>query len=155
MPIANEDKFQRGAGQVRVLEKSRSAPDIHGLDTARIVELFEGFGYACKPAAQYRGISGVLHDFDFVCTNRETGEKVILQSFLHMGDDPNRIDIEVVKLRLSTYDCSPDVSLIIINSFAKQVKQVAGLYRLTVIDASSGQNPYDQIESLLRLQAER
>ena len=139
--------------QVGVLDESRSPSDIHGLDTSRIVELFEQFGYICKPAEQMRGISGVLHDFDFICTKKGTGEKIILQSFLHLRSDVDKMDVEVVKLRLSTYDCCPEACLVVTDSFSQAVKKVASLYRLTVIDTSSGDSPYDQIESLLRLQA--
>ncbi len=116
------------------------------------MELFEGFGYSCKPQGKLRGISGVIHEFDFVCTKLITGEKLVLQSLLHLKESVEKVDVEVVKLRLSTYDCSPDVCLVVTGSFTDHVQQMATLYRLTVIDSSS-ENPYDQIESLLRLQA--
>ena len=136
-----------------VLESDRSPSDIHGLDTSRILELFNGFGYTCTPQGKLRGISGTLHDFDFVCVNHETGEKLVLQSELYLTDQGEKLDVEIVRLRLSTYDCSPDACLVVTNSFPERIRQLASLYRLTVIDTSSGDNPYDQIESLLRLKA--
>ena len=149
----NEEKAHSGYGLVGALETSNRSPsDIHGLDTIRIVELFKGFGYTCKPQGKLRGISGVLHEFDFVCTKLITGEKLILQSLLPMKESVEKLDVEVVKLRLSTYDCTPDVCLVVTSHFTDRVQQMASLYRLTVIDSSS-ENPYDQIESLLRLQA--
>jgi hypothetical protein len=140
--------------QVEALENcSRSPLDIHGLDTSKIEELFQNHGYNCKPAGNLRGISGVLHDFDFVCTKVTTGEKLVVQSLLNFQGDMDKFDVEIVKLRLSTYDCSPDVCLVVTGAFADHIKQMAGLYRLTIIDGSSGENPYEQIESLLKLQA--
>jgi hypothetical protein len=143
---------REGHGLIGLLENNRSASDIHGLDTLRIVELFKGFGYDCKPSGTMRGISGVLHEFDFVCTNHLTGEKLILQSLLHLNEE-EKLDVEVVKLRLSTYDCSPEACLVVSNPMSERVKQLATLYKLVVVDGSSGESPYDQIESLLRLQA--
>jgi hypothetical protein len=151
MNSKDEDGVQQSHGLV--LERDRSQADIHGLDTSRIVELFQGFGYLCKPNGQLRGISGVLHDFDFVCTKAGTGEKLVLQSLLPLRGQDDKLDVEVVKLRLSTYDCSPDVCLLVANSFTERAKQLTTLYRLTLIDTTSGESPYDQIESLLRLQA--
>lgn len=139
-------------GLVGLLENDRSPSDIHGLDIARTVELFKGFGYDCKPSGTMRGISGVLHEFDFVCTSHQTGEKLIVQSLLHLMDE-EKLDVEIVKLRLSTYDCSPEACLIVSNPTSEHVKQLANQYRLIIIDAASGESPYDQIESLLRLHA--
>jgi hypothetical protein len=93
----------------------------------------------------------VLHDFDFVCTKSVTREKLVLQSLLHI-EDKDQFDIEVVKLRLSTYDSSPDACLIVTNNITDNLKQMTSLYRLTVIEAGKGESPYEQIESLLRLQ---
>ena len=147
------NNVQYSGGLAHVLESVRSPADIHGLDTLMIVKTFEAFGYSCKPAAQMRGISGVLHDFDFVCTKLDTGEKIIVQSILHLNRDPEKIEIEMVKLRLSTYDCSPEVCLVITDLFTPDLRQMASVYHLVAIDASSGQNVYEQIESLLRLKA--
>jgi len=153
MPGSNDDDSQLGSGLVGALETiTRSPTDIHGLDTERIIELFEYHGYSCKPAGKLRGISGVLHGFDFVCTKKITGEKIVVQSFLHLGEGADKIDVEVVKLRLSTYDCSPDVCMVIASSQVEHVRQLATLYRLTIID-SSFETPYEQIDSLLSLQA--
>ena len=138
---------------IGVLQNS-SATDIHGLNVARISELFEGFGYVCKSEAKVRGISGNLHDFDFICTKRDTGEKLFLESMLQVKGSDGQMEIEFVKLRLKTYDCSPDVCLVIVNSPNKQVREMANLYRLTLIDHGSDGSPYDQIESLLRLRDE-
>ena len=138
--------------QLGVLENSNRSPsDIHGLDTSKIVKLFQSYGYTCKPEGKLRGISGVLHDFDFVCTKAVTGEKLVVQSLLNFEGDGEKLDVEIVKLRLSTYDCCPEVCLVITGAFADQIKQMAGLYRLTIIDGTSGEGPYEQIESLLKL----
>jgi len=137
---------------VGALENScRSPTDIHGLDISKMVQLFESFGYSCKPDGSMRGISGVLHNFDFVCTKLTTGEKLVVQSLLHFQGNDENLDVEIVKLRLSTYDCSPDVCLLIAGHLTDEMKQIAGLYRLIVIESSQA-NPFDQIESLLRLQ---
>jgi len=138
---------------VGMLNCDRSQSDIHGLETQKVVELFREFGYACKPSGQLRGISGALHEFDFVCVNHETGEKMIVQSLLHL-DREEDLDVEIVKLRLSTYDSSPDACLVVTADFSERVKDLASLYKLTVIDTSSGENPYVQIRALLELQAQ-
>jgi len=142
----------RGLGGL-TLQNDKSATDIHGLDTLRMVELFKGFGFSCKPSSQMRGISGTLHDFDFICVSHETGEKLVVQSLLHLSQQLEKLDIEVVKLRLSTYDCSPDACLVVTDCLPDKVKQLASQYKLTIIDKCSGDSPYDQIESLLRLRA--
>lgn len=139
------------SGLVGMLECDRSCSDIHGLDSEKVLQLFREFGYACEPFGQLRGISGSLHDFDFVCVNHETGEKMVLQSLLHL-DREEDLDVEVVKLRLSTYDSSPDACLVVAAKFSERVRDLASLYKLTVIDTSSGESPYDQIHALLQLQ---
>lgn len=154
MEITNDGKISRQTRSIEVLDDIVLSPsDIHGLDTSKIVQTFERYRYSCKPAAKLRGISGVLHDFDFVCTNLNTGEKLIVNSLLHLDDDAEKIDVEMVKLRLSTYDCSPDACLVVSNALCDRIRQMAGLYRFTVIDTGSNQSPYEQIESLLKLQA--
>ena len=135
---------------IGVLENS-SAADIHGLNTCRITELFEGFGYSVKPEANVRGISGNLHNFDFVCTKRDSGEKLVIDSLLQVNGTDEEIEIEFVKLRLKTYDCSPDVCFVVVKSSSEQLKEMASLYRLTIIEGGSEESPYDQIQSLLRL----
>ncbi len=152
MSYVEDNKIhQRQIGALENIDRSPS--DIHGLDTSKIVKLFEHYGYTCKPEGSLRGISGVLHEFDFVCTKVTTGEKLVVQSLLHFQGDGEKLDVEIVKLRLSTYDCSPDACLVVSSAFVDQIKQMAGLYRLTIIDGSSGESPYEQIESLLKLQA--
>src|SRR5579864_15795 len=88
---------------VNLFENSSSA-DIHGLDIQRVRELFEGFGYVCKPLSKLRGISGNLHDFDFLCIKVDTGEKMILDSLLSQGESQDALEVALVKLRLKTYD---------------------------------------------------
>jgi len=152
MSFTEDNKIHRR--QVGALENcSRSSPDIHGLDTSKIVELFQRYGYNCKPAGSLRGVSGVLHEFDFVCTKATTGEKLVVQSLLDFQGDEDKFDVQIVKLRLSTYDCCPDACLVVTSSFVDQIKGMAGLYRLTIIDGNSGESPYEQMESLLKLQA--
>ncbi len=152
MSFANNNDIHHR--QVGALENcSRSPLDIHGLDTSKIVGLFQKYGYNCKPAGSLRGISGVLHEFDFVCTKVTTGEKLVVQSLLHFQGDEDKFDVEIVKLRLSTYDCCPDVCMLVTSAFTDHIKQIAGLYRLTIIDGNAEGNPYEQIESLLKLQA--
>jgi hypothetical protein len=135
---------------IGVLESS-SAADIHGLNIRRISELFEGFGYSVKVKANVRGISGNLHNFDFVCTKRDTGEKLVLDSLLYVNSSDGEMEIEFVKLRLKTYDCSPDVCLVVVKSPSEQLKEMASLYGLIIIDGGSEESPHDQIESLLKL----
>ena len=147
--MAITNKAERG-DLVGVLENS-SAADIHGLNSCRIIELFEGFGYSVKPAANLRGISGNLHNFDFVCTKLDNGEKIVLDSLLQVNGTNGEIEIDFVKLRLKTYDCSPDVCFVVVKSSSEQLREMASLYRLTIVDGSSQESPYDQIESLLRL----
>jgi hypothetical protein len=149
----NDDRAYTGAHGI-VLEADRSPSAIHGLDIATLVDLFQSFGYDCKPAGQLRGISGSLHSFDFVCVNRQTGEKIVLQSILHLENDGENFDVEIVKLRLSTYDCCPDACLVVASEFTEKVKQLASLYKLTAIDTRSGENPYEQIRALLTLQSQ-
>jgi hypothetical protein len=151
MTSTDDNKIRRNL--VGTLESTcRSPSDIHGLDISKMVKLFESFGYSCKPAGSLRGISGVLHNFDFVCTKLMTGEKLVVQSLLQVQGERENIDVEIVKLRLSTYDCSPNICILVAESLTDQIKQMAGLYRLTVIE-SSQEDPFDQIESLLKLQA--
>jgi hypothetical protein len=147
--LANTNRAARG-DSIGVLENS-SAADIHGLNTSRITELFEGFGYLCKPEAKVRGISGNLHNFDFVCAKRDTGEKLVMESLLSVNGTQGEMEVEFVKLRLKTYDCSPDICFVVVKSSSEQLREMGSLYRLTIIDSSSKESPYDQIESLLRL----
>jgi len=135
---------------IGVLENS-SAADIHGLNIGRITELFEGFGYLCKPDGKVRGISGNLHNFDFVCTKRDSGEKLVMKSLLFVNSTHDEMEVEFVKLRLMTYDCSPDICFVVVKSSSEQLREMASLYRFTLIDGSSEESPYNQIESLLRL----
>jgi hypothetical protein len=151
MAFSNDNNIPRN--QVGALENCHRSPvDIHGLDTTKMVRLFGTYGYLCKPEGNLRGISGVVHNFDFVCTKSTTGEKLVVQSLLHFRGDDEKFDVEILKLRLSTYDCNPDVCLLVSNSMTQQVKQMAGMYRITMIDGDSGENLYDQIEALLKLQ---
>jgi hypothetical protein len=105
----------------------------------------------CKPEAKVRGISGNLHDFDFVCAKRDSGERLVIDSLLQVEGTSGEMEVEFVKLRLKTYDCSPEACFVVVRSFNEQLKEMASLYRLTVIDANSEESLYDQIEALLRL----
>ena len=92
-------------GDLIGVQENSSAADIHGLNRGHITELFEGYGYLCKPEAKVRGISGDLHTFDFVCTKRDSGEKLVIDSLLQVkgtnGAMENRIcKIAVEDLRL-------------------------------------------------------
>ncbi|MDA4130561.1 MAG: hypothetical protein OK457_07300 [Thaumarchaeota archaeon] len=139
------------SGEILNLLDNSSPSDIHGLEVLRIKELLEGFGYVCKPNGKLRGISGNVHDFDFVCTKLDTGEKMVLDSMITSGDNEEMLDVEMVKLRLKTYDCSPDSCIVIASRVSPSLKQMAILYRISLIEASSESSPYDRLESLLRL----
>ena len=86
--MAITNRAERG-DLIGVLDNS-SAADIHGLSRGRITELFEGFGYLCKPEAKVRGISGNLHDFDFVCAKRDSGERLVIDSLLQVEGTERR-----------------------------------------------------------------
>ncbi|MDA4111010.1 MAG: hypothetical protein OK439_00615 [Thaumarchaeota archaeon] len=132
------------------LESSLPA-DIHGLDVQRITELLQGYGFVCKVHGKLRGISGNLHEFDFVCTKTDTGDKMIIESLLTLPGDQEAMEIEIVKLRLKTYDCTPDVCIVIAAPSAFSVREMASLYRLSLLEAVKEKSPYDQLETLLRL----
>src|SRR5579872_3289511 len=127
-----------------------SLTDIHGLDIRRVQELFEGFGYVCKPQSKLRGISGNLHDFDFLCIKVDTGEKMILDSLLNQGENQDSLEVAMVKIRLKTYDCSPEGSIIVTAPLNKALREMAALYKITLIEATEESNPYEQLESMLR-----
>ncbi|MFI5420944.1 MAG: hypothetical protein ACHQ1H_08255, partial [Nitrososphaerales archaeon] len=134
---------------VHLFENS-SLSDIHGLDVVRVQQLFEGFGYVCKPQTKLRGISGNVHDFDFECTKKDTGERLILDSLLHLAENQESLEVAMVKLRLKTYDCSPDACIVITSTFSASLRDMATLYKIIAIEASDQSTPYDQLESLLR-----
>ena len=138
-------------GEVLNIFKNSLPADIHGLDIRRITELFGEFGYVCKTQGKLRGISGNLHEFDFVCTKLDTGEKIILDSFLKADKSEESQEIEMVKIRLKTYDCSPDICIVIAPSLTPSMRDMASLYRISLIEAAEEKGPYDQLESLLRL----
>ena len=127
-----------------------SLSDIHGLDISRIEELIQGFGYTCKPQSKLRGLSGNLHDFDFVCVKIDTGEKLILDSLLNQNGNEDALEVAMVKLRLKTYDCSPDSSIVVTAPISPALREMASLYRISLIEASEENGPYEQLESLLR-----
>ena len=147
--IMVEASNSEGRKAVHLFENS-SLSDIHGLDTLRVQELFEGFGYVCKPQSKLRGISGNVHEFDFVCTKQDTGERVILDSLLHLAGSEEAVEVAMVKLRLKTYDCSPDASIVIAAPFGPSLKDMAALYKISSIEATEKNPPYDQLEMLLR-----
>jgi hypothetical protein len=132
------------------LFENSSLADIHGLDILRIQELFEGFGYVCKPVSKLRGISGNLHDFDFVCVKVDTGEKLILDSILNQAGNQDSLEVAMVKLRLKTYDCSPDSSIVVAAPINASLREMAALYKISLIEATDENSPYEQLESLLR-----
>ncbi len=145
IPASNSEN-----GRAVHLFENSSLSDIHGLDVLRVQELFEGFGYVCKPSTKLRGISGNLHDFDFVCTKQDTGERMILDSLLHFAGNEESLEVAMVKLRLKTYDCSPDVSVVVSAPFSPSLKDMANLYKISSIEATEESSPYDQLEALLR-----
>jgi hypothetical protein len=132
------------------LFENSSPADIHGLDTLRIQELFEGFGYVCKPQCKLRGISGNLHDFDFVCVKVDTGEKIILDSLLNQAGNQDSLEVAMVKLRLKTYDCSPENSYVVTAPLNASLEEMAALYKISLIETTEGSSLYEQLESLLR-----
>jgi hypothetical protein len=138
------------SGKVVHLFENSSLSDIHRLDVLRVQQLFEGFGYVCKPQTKLRGISGNVHDFDFVCTKKDTGERLILDSLLHLAENQESLEVAMVKLRLKTYDCSPDACIVITSTFSPSLKDMATLYKIIAIEATDQSTPYDQLESLLR-----
>jgi hypothetical protein len=138
------------SGKVVHLFENSSLSDIHCLDVLRVQQLFEGFGYVCKPQTKLRGISGNVHDFDFVCTKKDTGERVILDSLLHLAENQESLEVAMVKLRLKTYDCSPDACIVITTPFSPSLRDMATLYKILAIEATDQSIPYDQLETLLR-----
>jgi len=76
---------------------------------------------------------------------------VVLESFL---SKPGSMDVEVVRLKLKTYDCWPDVCLVVVRSAPPILREMTSVYRIVLIDITKVESAYKQIESLLRLRNE-
>jgi hypothetical protein len=129
--------------------KEPDLTEVGGLYLNRIASIFAKFGYSCQVSSKIRGISGNLHQFDFVCTRAENGEKIIVSSLLSFCGNRDAMEIELVKLRLKTYDCSPDLCMVVVVDPTNETREMAAQYKLRLIEIGRGEEPYDSIELVL------
>ena len=91
-----------------------------------------------------------MHDFDFVCVKVDTGEKLILDSILNQAGNQDSLEVAMVKLRLKTYDCSPDSSIVSRGAVQCFAQGNGGTLQDLYIEATEESSPYEQLESILR-----
>ncbi|MGI0091478.1 MAG: hypothetical protein ACREBS_07200 [Nitrososphaerales archaeon] len=133
-----------------VRQESRPA-ELHGIDTSIVQGIMETFGYGCSIQGSLRGMTGHLHEYDYVC--RKDGERLIIEGYA--PKDADSAEIDIVKLRLKTFDSCPDVVIVILQNTPPQVlREIAERYGYFLIQPTKEKSAYSQLEDLLRMMQE-
>ena len=133
----------------------RSTGLVGGLDEELMRKVFERNGYSMQVQGKLHGISGGIHQFNFVCTKFDGSERIIVESLIPLSSSMEALEVALVKLRLKTFDCCPEVNIVVTSHLPEPIKQMARFYKLTLVEiVDGGRSPYEQIESLLKLKAD-
>lgn len=107
-----------------------------------IGSVLEDFQYRVEMPSQISGRSGALHRFDVVATK---GSEVVVLDLV--ASDRQIDEVPVASMYASVFDVAPSQSIIVaIPGMTEKAKKLAGLYRITVIEATDSENAADQLK---------
>lgn len=105
--------------------------------------VLEDFQFKVEMPGQIAGRSGALHRFDAVAT-KGSAELVVLDV---VASDKPIDEVPVASMYAKVFDVTPTQSIIIaVPGLTEKAKKLAGLYRITAIEAENSQRAAEQLK---------
>jgi predicted RNA-binding Zn-ribbon protein involved in translation (DUF1610 family) len=105
--------------------------------------VLEDFQFKVEMPGQIAGRSGALHRFDAVAT-KGSSEVVVLDV---IASDKEINEVPVASMYAKIFDVTPSQSILVaIPRLSEKAKKLAGLYRISIIEAESSQQAAERIK---------
>jgi hypothetical protein len=105
--------------------------------------VLEDFQFKVEMPGQIAGRSGALHRFDAVAT-KGSSEVVVLDV---IASEKQIDEVPVASMYAKIFDVTPTQSILVaMPGLTEKAKRLAGLYRISIVEAESSQQAADQIK---------
>ncbi|MGI0091614.1 MAG: hypothetical protein ACREBS_07890 [Nitrososphaerales archaeon] len=113
-----------------------------------LVSTLQNFGYSSEVSGQLRGISGTAHKFDIV--SKREGYTIVMEMLPTLNQES--IALKILELRVKSWDCSPDLVVIVSASHLNDtgmLKEFGSLYNLAVVEGIDQEEIRGKLEDAL------